>query len=339
MVNQVQTVNQVQLVNQVCAVTTVTEVTLVQKVHLVDQVNQVTSSQFQVNQVTMVFQVMPVAQVLQVQWVHKVHQVFKVQPVQTVTTVFQVNKVNQVQKVHQVLQVSKVESVHQVPQVTKVKMAHQVPPVLAPPTTVTLTLDTLKPPMFHLALPDTQNFGKVTLSFTPPVTNEPSLKILVLQALVFDLSPPCHSSSVTSTNNVTLPAETTTLTGCLPMKPCHPPWKTSEAPISNDTSPDALSAKPQPNSLPFTLKTKKPQTAQLTGKVLTGLVSVLSCTLVLANLVEDKISNLPVLVSKPSDPLHSLNVTVKVLATTSALPSVSGWLLSKKNSLPQLLKL
>merc|ERR1711988_1801429 len=113
----------------------------------------------------------------------------------TVTTVFQVNKVNQVQKVHQVLQVSKVESVHQVLQVTKVKMVHQVLPVLAPPTTVTLTLDTLKPLMFHLALPDTPNFGKVTLSFTPPVTNELSLKILVLQALVFDLSPPCHSSS------------------------------------------------------------------------------------------------------------------------------------------------
>merc|ERR1711988_1045089 len=119
----------------------------------------------------------------------------------TVTTVFQVNKVNQVQKVHQVLQVSKVESVHQVLQVTKVKMVHQVLPVLAPPTTVTLTLDTLKPPMFHLALPDTPNSGKVTLSFTPLVTNEPSL--------------------------------------------------------------DALSAKPQPNLLPFTLKTKKPQTAQL----------------------------------------------------------------------------
>merc|ERR1712066_341833 len=120
-----------------------------------------------------------------VQWVHKVHQVFKVQPVQTVTTVFQVNKVNQVQKVHQALQVSKAESVHQVLQ------------VLAPPTTVTPTLDTLKMSVFHLALPDTPNCGKVTLSCTPLVTNELSLKILVLQALVFDLLLLCHSSSVT----------------------------------------------------------------------------------------------------------------------------------------------
>jgi hypothetical protein len=287
----------------------------------------------------MVFQVMPVAQVLQVQWVHKVHQVFKVQPVQTVTMVFQVNKVNQVQKVHQALQVSKAESVHQVLQVTKVKMVHQVLQALALPTTATLTLDTLKIPLFHLALLDTPNSGKVTLFFTPPVTNELSLKISVPQDLVFDLLPPCHSSSVTSTNNVTLLAETTTLTGCLLMKLCHPPWKTSEVPISNDTSLDVSSAKPQPNSLPSTLKTKKLQTAQLTGKVSTGLVSVLLCTLVLANLVEDKTFNLPVLVWKPSDPLHSLNVTVKVLATTSALLSVSGCLLSKKNSLLQLLKL
>merc|ERR1711972_648868 len=120
-----------------------------------------------------------------------------VQPVQTVTTVFQVNKVNQVQKVHQVLQVSKVESVHQVPQVTKVKTVHQVLQALAPPTTVTPTPDTLKMSVFHLALPDTPNCGKVTLSCTPPVTNELSLKILVLQALVFDLSLLCHSSSVT----------------------------------------------------------------------------------------------------------------------------------------------
>jgi hypothetical protein len=253
--------------------------------------------------------------------------------------VFQVNKVKLVQKVHQVLQVSKVESVHQVPQVTKVKMVHQVMPVLAPPTTVTLTLDTPKTPPFHLVLLVTPNSGKVTLSFTPPVTNELSPKILVLQALVFDLLPPCHSSSVTSTNNVTLPAETTTLTGCLLMKLCHLLWKTSEVPISNDTSLDALSAKPQPNLLLSTLKMKILQTAQLTGKASTGLVSVLLCTLVLANLAEDKISNLPVLVSKPSDPLHSLNVTVKVLATTSALLSVSGCLLSKKNSLLQLPKL
>merc|ERR1712117_249970 len=296
----------------------------------------------QVHEVQLVQPVQTVMLVNQVQLVNQVcavTTVTEVMLVQKVQSVFQVNKVNQVQKVHQVLQVSKVESVHQVPQVTKVKMVHQVMPALAPPTTVTLTLDTPKIPLFHLVLLDTPNFGKVTLFFTPPVTNEPSLKILVLRVLVFDLSPPCHSSSVTSTNNVTLPAETTTLTGCLLMKPCHLPWKTSEVPISNDTSLDALSAKPQPNLLPFTLKTKKPQTAQLTGKVSTGLVSVLLCTLVLANLVEDKISNLPVLVSKLSDPLHLLNVTVKVLATPSVLLSVSGWLLSKKNSLPQLLKL
>merc|ERR1712040_19781 len=102
-----------------------------------------------------------------------------------------------VQKVHQVLQVSKVESVHQVPQVTKVKTVHQVLQVLAPPTTVTPTLDTLKMLVFHLALPDTPNCGKVTLSCTLLVTNELSLKILVLQALVFDLSLLCHSSSAT----------------------------------------------------------------------------------------------------------------------------------------------
>merc|ERR1712026_373796 len=100
-----------------------------------------------------------------------------------------------------------------------------------------------------------------------------------------------------------------------------------------------LCAKPQPNLLPSTLKTKKPQTAQPTGKVSTGLVSVLLCTPVPAKVVEDKIFNLLVLVWKPSDPLHSLNATVKVLVTTLALLSVSGCLLSKKNSLLQLLKL
>jgi hypothetical protein len=244
-----------------------------------------------------------------------------------------------VQKVHQAPQVFKDEPVHQVPQVTKVKTVHQVPPALALPTTATLTLDIPKISLFQIAPPATPNSGKVTLFSTPLVTNELSLKILVLQALASDLSPPCHSSSVTSTNNVTLLVETTTLTGCLPTKTCHPVWKTSEAPISNDTSLDASSVKLQLNSSPSTPKTPKSQTAQLTGKVSTGPVSVLLCTLVLVNLVEDKIFNLPVLVSKPSDPLHSLNVTVKVLATTSVLLSVSGCLLSKKNSLLQLLKL
>jgi len=123
------------------------------------------------------------------------------------------------------------------------------------------------------------------------------------------------------------------------MKLCHPLWKTSEAPILNDTFPDVLYVKPQPSSSLSTPRKKKPQTAQLTGKVLTGLVSVLLCTLVPVNPVEDKIFNPLVLASKPSDPLHSLNATVKVLATTSAPPSVSGWLLSMKNSLLQLRKL
>jgi hypothetical protein len=317
----------------------VTEVTLVPKVHSVDQVNQVTLCQLLVKQVMMVSQVMLVPQVLQVKWVHKAHQVFKVQPVQTVTMVCQVNKVNQVQKVHQVLQVFKAELVHQVLQVTKAKTVHQVPQALVLPTTVTLTPDTPKTSLYQLAQPATPNSGKVTLSFIPLVMNELLLKISVLQALASDLLLPCHSSSVTSTNNVTLLAETTTLTGCLPTQLCHLPWKTSEAPISNDTFLGASSVKLQLNSSLSTLKTKKLQTAQQTGKVSTGPVSVLLCTLVLANLVEDKIFNLPALASKPSDPLHLLNVTVKVLATTLVLLSASGCLLSKKNLLLQLPKL
>jgi hypothetical protein len=123
------------------------------------------------------------------------------------------------------------------------------------------------------------------------------------------------------------------------MKLCHPLWRTSEAPILNDTSPDVLSVKPQPSSSLSTPKKKKPQTAQLTGNLSTGPVSVSLCTLVPVNPVEDKIFNLLVLASKPSDPLHSLNATVKELATTLAPLSLSGWLLSTKNSLLQLLKL
>merc|ERR1711970_462087 len=96
-------------------------------------------------------------------------------------------------------------------QVTKAKMVHQAQPAVALLTTVTPTLDTAKKPTFHLVPLATPSSGKATLSSTPLVTSELSPKISAPQALACDLSPPCHSSSVTSTNNATSLPETTTL--------------------------------------------------------------------------------------------------------------------------------
>merc|ERR1712071_95508 len=83
------------------------------------------------------------------------------------------------------------------------------------------------------------------------------------------------------------------------------------------------SAKPLPESWLSTLKTRKFQNAQLTGS-LCGLVGLLSCTLVPVLKAADKSFNLLVLVSRPSDLLHSSNATAEVLATTLHLPTPSG---------------
>merc|ERR1712242_314861 len=89
----------------------------------------------------------------------------------------------------------------------------------------------------------------------------------------------------------------------------------------------------QPSLLLFIARKKTIQSVQTTGKVSTGLVSVLSCIPAPARAVEDKTSRALALASNPSDPLHLLSATVRVLVTTSVLLTASGCLPSRK-SLP-----
>lgn len=182
----------------------------------------------QVHKVQTVFSSNPVAKLATA--VLPVHEVMLVQPVpwddkaDKVQTAHQVSQARTVPQVPQALEVDQVTTVDQV---SKAELAHQVQPVpqampvqLAQKAATTectdpFTLDIAKRGTFHLALMATHNSGPVTLFSTPLETADQSHKILVLLVLACEALPLCHSCTVTSTNNVMLPPETTSLTGCL----------------------------------------------------------------------------------------------------------------------------
>jgi hypothetical protein len=94
--------------------------------------------------------------------------------------------------------------------------------------------------------------------------------------------------------------------------------------MSDNTSPDVTFAKLHPLLLLFTLKPPKSQNAQPVSTPC-GWVTPSLLTLLKVPMVADKTWPVQVLVSKISEPLHSLNVPVlEALANSSATVSVSG---------------
>lgn len=208
----------------------VSKVSLVQPVHAVatalavDQVPRaqtVSSSNLAVRLATKVLPVLEVTPVQPVRWADKVDKVLTALQVLQVQTDDQVPLVHEVDQVLTADQVSKAELVHQVLPVLQVLLVQPVQLAASTRCTDLSTLDIVKSEASHLALLATLNSGLVTLFSTPPVTADLLPKTLVLPVLACEALPLCHSCTATLTNNVTLPPETTSLTGCLLPRLCQ----------------------------------------------------------------------------------------------------------------------
>lgn len=224
---QAETVNQARTDSQALQAS---KVSLVQLVHAaetvlwVDQVPRVqTVSSFNLaaRLATKVLPVLEVTPVQPVRWADKDDKVLTALQVLQVQTDDQVPQVHEVDQALTADQVSKVELVHQVLPVLQVPLVQPVQLAVSTRCTDLSTLDTVKSETFHLALLATLNSGLVTLFSTPPVTADLLPKTSVLPALACEALPLCHSCTATSTNNVTLPPETTSPTGCLLPRLCQ----------------------------------------------------------------------------------------------------------------------
>lgn len=162
-------------------------------------------------------EVLPVLEVIQVQpvpWVDKDDKVQTVHQVFQARTELQVPQALEVDQVTMDDQVFKDEPVSLAQLVLQVRLVQPVQRVVTTECTVPFTLDTVKRRTFLLALLDTPSSGLVTLFSTLLVTADLLPRISALLALACEVLPLCHSCTATLTNNVTLPLEMTSLTGC-----------------------------------------------------------------------------------------------------------------------------
>jgi len=323
-VNQVLQVNKVLEVQPVQLVKTVKTVQPVHEVPAVHEVHQVHPL---LAKPQLVHKVKPAQPVQTVKTENAVNPVFPVPKVQPVPPVFQVSPDHQVfpvQPVNAVAKVQKVQPVFQVSLVLMVSTVLQAPQdnnLLHKPS-VSSSLDTPKPTKTQAAHPVPFLSGPVTPFSTPLATTTTTLKTSDPLVLALKNSTPCQPPSAAVTKSADTPAETPNPTGLPPALLCQPWLSTPKT--SDNTSPDATSAKLHPPSSLSTLKLLRSQNAQSVSTPC-GWVTPSSLTPPKVLTVADKTWVVQVLASKISEPLHLSSAPVpEVLANSLLTVSVSG---------------